>query len=651
MMLVNKWMSVAVIVIITGGYLPAKARSPQPLKADEKKGPTYLGAGSKHDGKTLAEWITTLADVDDVVRDQAAYAIAQYGPNAKAAVPKLILLLKNPMNLSFASALKAISAIGPAAGDAVDPLVPLLNAKDALVRVIVAYTLSDLGSAAAKSVPHMIVALNDAKVGTEENRHSIQYSIERLGKHNIQAVYAAVRQDKLKGIAFGNVIRSLGPDDTYAVAGLVEELNRREADPTTDNWAIYTMSGLKQIGPKAAPALPELKILLKHKNEIMRKCASEAIMAIEASGEKQPLSDKTSAVPDAAVGAVFGKESSVYKETGYKGVSFVTSFDDLAKDKGLEWTSLGQPWAFCPTQDGAEEFVFNADKKLVCYTRSYNGGPDDYLDQFAELFGKSERKPRVFVTTSSVAVTRRTLFDYTFPKVLGRVVFAKSARQGPGGGLKTIVEEQTHVAVIDRAWAATILDSNAKGKREVIKWLVAVGQKVKNGEVVLKDLPKLDGAEGREFQVRVPVQFFDTRREEANKNREKGRQPPPIATVEKTIRFGDREKKPVIRVNFTFDRYSPLATSKVYQQDAIQKGAFFPKTGNNALDYTPFGNLITELNVALMSDAFPPKEGQIDYVRPEDGPAYYEWRAEEGWVVRCGANDSVTIEWVGKKAL
>lgn len=169
--------------------------------------------------------------------------------------------------------------------------------------------------------------------------------------------------------------------------------------------------------------------------------------------------------------------------------------------------------------------------------------------------------------------------------------------------------------------------------------------------MVLKDLPRLDGADGREFQAGVPVRFFDTRTEEENKDREKGRQPLPVATVEKTTRPGDRERKPVVRVNFTFARYSPLATPKVYRQDEVQKGAVVPKTGNNALDYTPFGNLVTELNAALMRDAFPPKDGRVEYVRPPSGPPFYEWRTEDGWVVRCSTNDGVTIEWVGKKGL
>jgi hypothetical protein len=52
-----------------------------------------------------------------------------------------------------------------------------------------------------------------------------------------------------------------------------------------------------------------------------------------------------------------------------------------------------------------------------------------------------------------------------------------------------------------------------------------------------------------------------------------------------------------------------------------------------------------------MRDAFPPRDGRVEYVRPASGSPYYEWRAGDGWAVRCGTNDTVTVEWVGMKGL
>ena len=622
--------------------------------ATDEKEPGFLDAAAKYDGKTLAQWVARLGDTDDLARSAAADAVARYGPNAKVAVPALIALLKNPDDLSFAPALMAIGKIGPAAGEAVDPLVKLLRDRRADVRASAAGTLGQLGPPAGKAVPDLIAALAAAKAGTEQDRDSFRFPIQELGKYDIRAVFAAVRQGTLTDVDLGFVVSSLGPGDAQAVAGLTDEV-KTNGD---GRWS-HALGGLRRIGPKAAPALPVVRALLNDPRPEVRKSAAEVIAAIgtvkaddppPATPRGDPAAGKAPAGPDPAVAAVIGAESAVYKEAGYKGVVLGTPFDELARDKGLKLTRVGQPWVFASGPKGEEEFVFDAGKKLVCYTRSYDGGPDDYLDQLVKVFGKADRPPRETVTSSPMSVTRRTAIDYTFPKVLARVVFVKAARQGPLGG-QPVVEEQTHVAVVDRAWAAGILDATARGKRKAVEWVRAVGEKVKGGEVVLKDLPRLDGADGREFQVGVPIRFFDTRSEEENKDREKGRQPLPVATVEKTVRPGDRERTPVVRVNFTFARYSPLATQKVYQQDEVQKGAVVPKTGNNALDYTPFGNLVTELNVALLRDAFPPTGGRVEYVRPPSGPPFYEWRTEDGWAVRCGTNDGVTIEWAGKKGL
>lgn len=258
---------------------------------DRPKKPSYLDATAKYEGKTLAEWTAELADKDDFGRDQAATAVSKYGPNAKVAVPGLLPLLKNPADLSFTSALLAISAIGPAAGEAVEPLVVLLKHKDANVRVLAAGTLPDLGPAAGKAVQPLIAALNDKKVGTDEDRDSIRYSLTQVGKYDIRAVYAAVRQDKLTDADLNRIIETLGTADEHAVAGLVAELKGRDADPVTHNWHVYTMSGLKRIGPKAAPALPELRVLLKDKSEIVRGCAAEAIKAIDAREKDGPKGD------------------------------------------------------------------------------------------------------------------------------------------------------------------------------------------------------------------------------------------------------------------------------------------------------------------------------------------------------------------------
>lgn len=247
-----------------------------------KQGPAILDASARHDGKTLAEWIARLGDADDLTRTTAADAVAKYGPNAKAAVPSLVALLRNPDDLSFEAAVMAIGEIGPVAGDAVDPLVVLLRHKKADVREAAAGTVWRLGPPAGKAVPALIDALDAAGPGGETARDAFRFPIQQLGKYDIRAVYAAVRRDKLTEQDLGFVIGSLDPDDDQAVAGLVAELKDRAADPVTGNWDIYTLSGLKRIGPKAAPALPAVRALLTDRSPEVRKAAAEAVAAIGA---------------------------------------------------------------------------------------------------------------------------------------------------------------------------------------------------------------------------------------------------------------------------------------------------------------------------------------------------------------------------------
>lgn len=257
-----------------------------------KQGPAFLDAAARHDGKTLAEWTAQLGDADGLARSAAADAVARYGPNAKAAVPSLVALLRNPDDLSFDAAVLAIGEIGPAAGDAVDPLVVLLRHKKADVREAAAGTVWRLGPPAGTAVPALIDALDAARPGGEKARDAFRFPIQQLGKYDIRAVYAAVRRGKLTELDLDFVIGSLGPDDGHAVAGLVAELRDRGADPVTGNCVIYTLGGLKRIGTKAAPALPVVRPLLNDASPQVRKAAAEVIAAIGA-GDRGAGSNKT----------------------------------------------------------------------------------------------------------------------------------------------------------------------------------------------------------------------------------------------------------------------------------------------------------------------------------------------------------------------
>ncbi len=274
---------------------PTNPKTPVIDPPPAEKGPAFLDAAAKHDGKALAEWIGRLGDADDPSRSAAAEAVARYGPHATAAVPALAKILSNPKDAAWFQAVDAVKAVGPAAGGAVDTLSGLLKDQDPGVRLTAAYALADLGPAAGKAVLALLGRLDDRAVaaGGGTVRDAALSAVERVGKYDIRAVYAAARRDKLTDLDLGRVIDSLGPDDAHAVAGLAAELKDRDADPVTGNRAIYTLGGLKRIGPKAAPALPAVRALLTDRSPEVRKSAAEAVAAIGAGdGKDGPTRDR-----------------------------------------------------------------------------------------------------------------------------------------------------------------------------------------------------------------------------------------------------------------------------------------------------------------------------------------------------------------------
>ncbi len=75
-----------------------------------------------HDGKPLTAWVEQLNDPKISVRIAAIQAIGAMGPDAKAAVPSLVLALKvDESDEVRTAAAVALGKMGPAAESAVRP--------------------------------------------------------------------------------------------------------------------------------------------------------------------------------------------------------------------------------------------------------------------------------------------------------------------------------------------------------------------------------------------------------------------------------------------------------------------------------------------------------------------------------------------------
>ena len=81
-----------------------------------------------HDGKTLTAWVAKLTDDKPAVRLAAVEAIGAIGPDAKAAVPPLLLALKRDESEEVrAASAEALGKMGSAAEPAARSLAAVLK--------------------------------------------------------------------------------------------------------------------------------------------------------------------------------------------------------------------------------------------------------------------------------------------------------------------------------------------------------------------------------------------------------------------------------------------------------------------------------------------------------------------------------------------
>jgi PAS domain S-box-containing protein len=194
-----------------------------PLYEDWKAGIQKILSVIKPIPPEIQNLISALCSKDSNVRRQAAEALGNIGPEAKAAVPALIESLKDGEEGVREAAAKSLGKIGPEAKAAVQALIEMLKDEDKYVLGAATEALGYIGIEAKAAVPTLIGALKDPDIDFR------RLAARTLGK--------------------------IGPEAKAAVPALVEALKDNDGNV---RW--FTAEALKKINtPEAKKALEKYK--------------------------------------------------------------------------------------------------------------------------------------------------------------------------------------------------------------------------------------------------------------------------------------------------------------------------------------------------------------------------------------------------------
>jgi HEAT repeat protein len=206
---------------------------------DPEVEPTATDARRAIGGKTVDEWTRALRDRANRDHSRAAWMLAAFGPEAKAAVPELV----EALDQGDLGVMNALASIGPDAAPAVPLLAKQFRKEECLHGKMGTflygrysgpmYALVRIGAA---SVPELVMALEEP--GGEYH----PCAAEALGE--------------------------IGPPAKAAVPVMIDILAMRDTSNHPDTAYASILYTLGQLGPDALPAVPILRQLLEKKGRL-----------------------------------------------------------------------------------------------------------------------------------------------------------------------------------------------------------------------------------------------------------------------------------------------------------------------------------------------------------------------------------------------
>lgn len=218
-----------------------------------------------------AALLPMLRDEDVGVRESVAAGLLHLDVEAKVILPVLTAWLKAKEAGDRRMAAVALCRLGREAAPAVPDLVKAMRDEDAQVRAAAVRSLGAVGPAALEAVPALTAALEDEK--WSDDRIAVAEALARVGP-NPDVAASVKRWLKDGGPRRVEAARLLWRIDRSpeAVTALAEVLRSGEAGDRRS-----AAEALRQIGPGAKAALPDLAASLKEKDFVLRASAVRAL--------------------------------------------------------------------------------------------------------------------------------------------------------------------------------------------------------------------------------------------------------------------------------------------------------------------------------------------------------------------------------------
>jgi HEAT repeat protein len=232
-----------------------------------------LGRG----GPEAAEAMAGLLDTgDSATRVMACQVLAQIGPAAKAAVPRLGDAVKGKDAAVRLAAIEALVQIGPDAADGAAALLDVLPGADRGLRQRLLGALGEIRPDPKKVTPTLTGLLKDPDPVTRGQAAAALWQVERSGKEVLSVLLDLLKDPKngAPNLALDALSR-MGDDAREAVPAMAEQLRSGQQGVN-----FLAVSALGRMGPTARPVAGKVAALLKGAGPGEASAVCEALRSI-----------------------------------------------------------------------------------------------------------------------------------------------------------------------------------------------------------------------------------------------------------------------------------------------------------------------------------------------------------------------------------